>query len=329
MADAVAVIDQWSGRHVGVGDVLEALDDVRRRCGLGATRTSVVNLVVVASSEADAASAMSAIEGLGARFPGRTLVVVPGPPPPSGGGLVDAAVRLVTSSVGGQDVWSEQVALTISGRLADHMDSLIEPFTLPDLPVVVWYVSALPAPGDPLPDTADVLLVDTKALGELTSFAGVAELARRHVVVDLSWSRLRPWRELLASLFEGAAFTRYVGSVTHVAVAGKDGPRRLLAGWLSSRLGLDRAAFSLTGARHVSLRLSAPGATFEVVREEGTRVVRAAAWIEDGPSHVDVMPLPDESLAWSLADALTHLERDRVWEQALRGALVFAAPGVR
>jgi hypothetical protein len=38
------------------------------------------------------------------------------------------------------------------------------------------------------------------------------------------------------------------------------------------------------------------------------------------------MPLPDESLPWSLADALTHLQRDRVWEHALRGALVFAAP---
>lgn len=329
MADAVAVVGDWAGEQVRVGDVLGVLASLRNRCGLGATRTSVVNLVVVSPTKADAATALSAIEGLGARFPGRTLLVVPGGDgSEAGAGRVDAAVRLVASTASGHPVWSEQVVLTVAGGPGSHLDSLIEPFTLPDLPVVVWYTRALPGVADPLLDTADVVLVDTRSLGDVAAFPAVAELVRRRVVVDLSWSRLQPWRELLASLFDGPAFTRFAGEVTHAAVSGKAGPRHLLAGWLASRLGLSRAAFSLSDARHVAVRLSAAGASFEVVRDEGTRVVRASAWVEDGPSHADVLPLPDESLSWSLADALTHLQRDRVWEQALRGALTFAAPRV-
>jgi len=326
LANAVDVVGEWSGEKVRLGEVLDALGGLRRGCGFGATRTSVVNLVVVSPSADAAELAIEAIEGLGARFPGRTLLVVPGPV--ADGGRVDAAVRLVASTAEGHEVWSEQVALTVSGELSSHMDSLIEPFTLPDLPVVVWYVSDLPGAGDPLLDTADVVLVDTRSLGDVAAFPAVAELVRRRVVVDLSWSRLRPWRELLAGLFDGPDFGGPAGQVTHAAVSGKEGPRHLLAGWLASRLGLPRAAFSLSDARHVAVRLSAPGASFEVVRDEGTRLVRASAWIENGPSHADVLPLPDESLPWSLADALTHLQRDRVWEQALRGALVFAAPAV-
>lgn len=316
MSEAVAPVDGWTGEGVTVGEVLSALDGLRRASSFGATRTSVVNLVVVAASGADADRAAHAISGLGGRHPGRTIVLVPGPVE---GSRVNATVALLGGEVDGHSVWSEHVALTVCGPLWSHLDSLIEPLTLPDLPVVVWYVSALPAVADPLVGAADVLLVDSKELGDVGCFAGLAELARRHVVVDLSWSRLRPWRELLAAVYRGEA-------ATHAEVSGKEGPRHLLAGWLSSRLALGRAVFTLADARHVSVRLTGPGVAYWVDREGDERLVRAGAAVENGPSFADVLPLPDESLPWSLAAALTHLERDRVWEQALRASLVFAAP---
>lgn len=310
-----AVVDGWRGEGVTVGQVLSALEEVRRGSSFGATRTSVVNLVVVASSASDAERAGSAIAGLGGRHPGRTIVLVPGPVE---GSRVNASVSLLGAEVDGHNVWSEHVSLTVCGPLHSHLDSLIEPLTLPDLPVVVWYVSSLPLVSDPLVASADVVLVDSKELGDVGCFPGLAELARRHVVVDLSWGRLRPWRELLASVYRGEA--------THAEVRGKEGPRHLLAGWLSSRLGLARAVFTLGDARHVSLRLTGPGVSYSVARDGDERLVRAGATVEDGPSFTDVLPLPDESWPWSLAQALTHLERDRVWEQALRAALVFSAP---
>ena len=81
----------------------------------------------------------------------------------------------------------------------------------------------------------------------------------------------------------------------------------------------------LADARHVTIRLQAlhdgRHGTFEVLRNGGERVVRAAAVIEGGPSHREVMALPDNSLAWSLSRALTHLHPDRTWEQALSAAV--------
>lgn len=322
MATPVEVLGEWRGEHVKVGEVLEALEGLRRGEQRTATRTSVLNLVVVAADAEDAGRAGDAIAGLGSRHPARTLLLVPGP---VDGARVNASVELLGAEAGGTSLWSEQITLTACGPLAQHLDSLIEPFTLPDLPTAVWYVSDLPALSDPLLAVADAVLVDTKELGDVRCFPHVAELARRHTVVDLSWARLRPWRELLANLFEGTAFNGWAQRATHAAVSGKEGPRHLLAGWLSTRLALPSTSLSLSDARHVGLRLSAEGASFTVERAAGERIVRAVASIDDGPSHTDVLPLPDESLPWSLAEALTHLRRDRVYEHALRGALAFAA----
>jgi glucose-6-phosphate dehydrogenase assembly protein OpcA len=323
----MTVLSEWQGEQVAVGDVLEALDGLRRGEARAATRTSVLTLVVVSADADDAARSGATIAALGSRHPARTLLLVPAT---ADAPKIDAAVQLVCAEVEGSNVWSEQVTLSVPPGLWQHLASLIEPFTLPDLPVVVWYVSDLPALSDPLLDAADAVLVDTKELGDLAAFPAVAELARRRTVVDLSWGRLRPWRELLAGLFEGRDYRRFAGGVVAAEVDGKEGPRHLLAGWLSSRLALPASAFTLEAARHVTLRLRAEAeghqAVFEVSRAEGERLVRAAAEVEGGPHHRDVLPLPDDSLPWSLADALTHLSRDRVYEQALRAALAFAVP---
>jgi glucose-6-phosphate dehydrogenase assembly protein OpcA len=310
MAQAVTVLGSWHGESVRVGDVIEAMEGLRRAERRTATRTSVLTLVIVAADADDRTRAEAALEGLGARHPVRTIMLVPfdldGP-----ARLCDSDVELVGSTVGGHDVWSERVVLKACGPITQHLDSLIEPLTLPDLPVAVWFVSDLPARTEPLLNTADALLVDSRRVGNVSAFPAIVELARLHPVVDLSWARLEPWRELLAGLFEGHHFRPFVRGVEHVTVAGKEGPRHLLAGWLASKLGLPRAAFHLEDAVHVRL---------------GERLVHAMAAVEGGPSHKDVLPLPDVSLPWSLADALIHLDHDRTYLQALRGALSFAIP---
>jgi hypothetical protein len=129
----------------------------------------------------------------------------------------------------------------------------------------------------------------------------------------------------LAALFDGPTYRPFASGVTSVEVAGKPGPRHLLGGWLSSRLGLAPSAIRLTDARHVGVWMSATyqdqQASFSAVRSDGERIVRAGAHIEGGPSHEELLPLPDDSLTWSLAYALTHLRRDPIWEQALPDAV--------
>lgn len=325
---ATCELAAWRGEDVRLGTILDALDRMRHGEQRTATRTSVVNLVILATDDEEAARACEATRRLAGRHPGRTITVQcageDGEPT-----AIDATVVLEGAEAEGVDVWWEDVRLRVSGRGAHHLDSVVEPLILPDLPTAVWFAGRLPVPTDPLLDVADVVFVDTKEAPDPRAFAAVAELVRRLPVVDLCWVRLEPWRRLLAGLFDGAVYRPFVANVIEAHVAGKDAPRRLLAGWLAERLDLLPAAVHQRPDRHVSLELTATAggraATFEVTRRAGERVVRAGARIEGGPHHDDVLPLADESLPWSLGEALTHLRRDREYERAVHSLLGFGS----
>ncbi len=311
---------------------MEALADLRRSEQRSATRTAVVNLVVRAGDDVQAERACRALHRLGSRHPGRTVVVI-GPVGDHGQGpsSIDAEVFLHGAEAEGHRVWSEDVRLQVRGPLLDHLDSLVEPLTLPDLPVVAWFAGPPPDPADPLIGAADAVIVDSKTEepGGERSLPSFISLSRRNVVIDLSWIRLRPWRELLAGLFDGEILRPFLEGINRAEVRGKPGPRLLLAGWLSSRLGLSRSEIHLIDSRHTSIRLSAERdgvqGTFIVDRREGERTVHARADIEGGPVHEDRLSLPDDSLSWSLAQALTNLRHDRVHGQAVQAALGLGA----
>jgi glucose-6-phosphate dehydrogenase assembly protein OpcA len=317
VADAVATLASWSEERVRVGDVLDALDGLRRQAArqLGATRASVLTLVIVGADRAALDQAQLAVHELGDHHPARVLTLLLAP---SGDGL-DAEVRLA----GDSGVWFEEIALAVGGGGVGHLDSLIEPFTISDLPVVVWFVDDVPSATDPLLSAADVLMVDARSLGDVECFPRLALLTRRLPVVDLSWSRLRPWRDLLGGLFEAAPFRPFLQSVERVEVSGKTGPRHLLGGWLAERLRLPSDAVHLTAAEHVGLRVVAGdgAAVFEVTRPGDERVVRASATIAGGPSTTALVRLQRRTPAWGLNDALSRLEHDPVYEHALRRAL--------
>ena len=322
MAEPVAptLLSVWSEDGVRIGDVLRALEALRRPEPMPATRTSVLTLVIVATRRASAIRAQAAVHELGGRHPARVLTLVIDPTARGSAGI-DAEIRLLGGSAEGKALWFEDVELDVHGEAARHLDSMIEPLTLSDLPVAVWFVDDLPALDDPLLAAADVLLVDARELDDVGALASLVELCGRQAVVDLSWTRLRPWRQLLAGLFEGPAFRPYVSEVRRSSVAGRTGPRLLLDGWLADRLGLPDAARHVEASDHVSIRLWCDGATFSVVREGDVRRVVARAVIEGGPSAEAVLQLPESTPAWGLADALSHLEHDPVYERALRRAV--------
>ncbi|HUP84877.1 MAG TPA: glucose-6-phosphate dehydrogenase assembly protein OpcA [Acidimicrobiales bacterium] len=311
----------WSEDGVRLGQVMRALEDLRRPEVMPATRTSVLTLVIVASRRVSAVRAQSAVRELGGRHPARVLTLVLDEPAREGAPGIDAEIRLLGSEAEGHGLWFEDIELDVHGRVVRHLDSLIEPLTLSDLPVVVWFVDELPALDDPLLLAADVLLVDARELDDAGALAELVSLCGRRPVVDLSWTRLRPWRELLAGLFEGPAFRPFVSQVRRSAVAGRIGPRQLLDGWLADRLELPTSARHVVDADHVSMHLWCDGASFSVVREGDVRRVVARAEIEGGASAAAVVQLPEATPAWGLADALARLELDPVYERALRRAV--------
>jgi glucose-6-phosphate dehydrogenase assembly protein OpcA len=277
----------------------------------------------VAGDDEQAAEASRVMAALGAHHPARVVVVQAKPQATDAG--VDARVTVYGAEVAAHPVSFEEIALDVRAAGCDHLDSIIEPFTLSDLPLVLWYPSSLPDVSDCLLPVADTVIVDSRETGEPATLAGLVDLARRRLAVDLSWERLAPWRELLAGMFDSPLYRPFSSAVSSIEVHGKPGPRRLLGGWLVSRLGPPESEVHLSDARHVSIRLRARhdgrDGTFEVSRRAGERVVRASAVVDGAPSHTEALGLPDNSVAWSLGRALTHLRRDRTWEQALSAAV--------
>lgn len=326
----------WSGRSVTVGAVLGALDDLRRSQARTATRTSVVNLVVAATHPAGAERAAAAMRRLGHRHPGRTLALVCRPQGPEG---LDARVDLHQATAEGHNIWWEEIRLELGGRLCHHVDSLVSPLLLGELPMAAWFPSILPAPGDPLAAMADAVLVDARwattgdreGEGEEEVFGALpalVELSRRHAVVDLSWKRLTPWRALLSGLFDPTPLRPFVAGVTSAEVAGHAGPSRLLAGWLVDRLALPARAVADRRAVHATISLDATHGgrrgRFVVSRTSDEPVVQARAEIEGGPAQAETTTLPEHGLTWSLAEALVHLGHDVVYDHAIHAALSLA-----
>jgi glucose-6-phosphate dehydrogenase assembly protein OpcA len=329
-APAVTTLGSWEGGGVTVAQVTDALSELRRHEPRAAVRTSVLTLVAVVHDPGAATTTIDIVRELGTRHPSRTLVLVVDD---AGADetAVNASVSVHALENATNPVCFEEIVLRVRGPLCWHLDSLVEPFTLPDLPVAVWLPDRLPALGDPLLDTADRIVVDTRVVGDQPdAFARVARLLRRLPVTDLSWVRLQPWRSLLAGLFEGRASRPFLDHVSDVEVAGHFGPRHLLAGWLMATLGLTRAHVHIQEAKHVSIRISAVHdgrlGRFAVVRPGDARIIHASVEIEAGPSIDQTLRMRDRWPSRSLAEALTRMGHEPVYERALRGALALLDP---
>ena len=332
----VSTIGSWEAESVTVGAVDRALSDLRRHEKRAAVRTSVLTLVAVVASQAEADLTLEIVAGLGARHPSRTLVLVVGEAEDGDGhgagdrrAAIDAAASVHVVERQGTAICYEDVVLRVRGPARYHLDSVVEPLTLPDLPVVVWTPSHLPDLGDPLLTEADRLVVDSRTVPEAGDvFVRIAALARRLPVTDLSWTRLAPWRSLLAGLFEGGVNRRFLAGVQKVEVAGNHGPRYLIGGWLMRRLELQPDAVVLTRAEHVSIRVSAVSegrtGTFVVERLGPERAIESAIDIDGGACVRQTLTMRRQWPALSLAGALTAMGHDHSYRDALAGALELA-----
>jgi glucose-6-phosphate dehydrogenase assembly protein OpcA len=323
---AITTIGSWEADDVTVAQVEAALIDLRRHEQRAAVRTSVLTLVAVVHSEAEADGARRIISDLGARHPSRSLVIIAVNEEPDAPNNTDAAVWVHAIEREGRAVCFEEVVLRVRGKARHHLDSIVEPFALPDVPMVVWLPAGLPSPGDPLMQAANRVVVDSRAVAEAGGdvLMRSATLAKRLPVADLSWMRLEQWRSMLAGMFEGAVYRPFLQAVDRVEVRGNHGPRYLLGGWLLRRLRLTPARVELQRADHVSVVIHAVSdgrsGTFTVAREGAERVIQSCVEIEDGPRVEQTVRMREQWPSLALASALTRVGHDEVYEEALAGA---------
>src|SRR3990170_5624452 len=106
---------------------------------LGA-RASVLNLAVVTNEET-APDVTRIVSELSGRYPSRVVLIV------SDTDEEEANLEVGLSSFcglrrglpGGNQVCAEQVKIHVEGPPARHLESLVEPLLIPDLPVFLWY----------------------------------------------------------------------------------------------------------------------------------------------------------------------------------------------
>lgn len=325
----------WNSPTASIEDVNTALEKLRKESQYSATRTAVVNLIALANNSHEANLVKKTIRELGSHHPGRTLIitldkdeVAPGP----NQNKLEANVCLFTAEIGGRNYWSEEISLNVSGPLRHHLNSLVESLLVSDLPVALWRVSGGVNLEENLIDLSDIILIDTKDGGdthdslENPSLAIIANLfSKKTPILDLSWIRLTVWRQLFAGLFTSLEFRDFLNSIEEVEICGKQGPRRLLGGWIVHSLDLNPDKVFLIDAKHASIRLVGRSGdkvgVFTVKRQVGTRIVQAQGEIQGGPCATQLATLPKISLPWSLSEALINPGRDPIFQGAVLSAL--------
>ncbi|MEU8265055.1 glucose-6-phosphate dehydrogenase assembly protein OpcA [Micromonospora sp. NPDC048999] len=288
-------------------EVVKALAAERRSAGGVASGMALTLIVVVDEKrvrEAEAAATIAA-----AAHPCRLLVVVRTDVERDHNRL-DAEIV-----VGGRLGPCEAVVTRMYGRLALHAESVVMPLLVPDVPVVTWWH------GEPPEEIATDFLgvvADRRITDSAQAADPIAALRQRAVDyapgdTDLAWTRITPWRTLVAGAFD----TTQAGITEATVVAPRSDPTAaLMRGWLAARLEIEpvwESTDQFPRMREVRLGC-ATGDKLVLTREDSVATFRRTGQ-EDRTLPLVRRPLGDE-----LAEELRRLDADQVYAEALGAA---------
>jgi glucose-6-phosphate dehydrogenase assembly protein OpcA len=217
----------------------------------GCVPARTLNLVCVVDGPSRTAL-LERLRSLGPGHASRTIVcsVVPGRTD------IGAIARLGTDMhprPGEFAVLRETVVLDVGERHLPHLESIVDPLVVSDVPTVVWSPSDRDAAVRALAALAEVVLLDStepdSPSAAIRRTRGWLEVAR---VVDLAWLRTAPWRERLAASFHPAGLRADLERIRAVTV--RHHPcsavtALLLVGWLAAQLEWRLHPLELTGSR--------------------------------------------------------------------------------
>jgi glucose-6-phosphate dehydrogenase assembly protein OpcA len=140
----------------------------------------------------------------------------------------------------------EEVILDVGPYHLEHLDTIVDPLVVTDLPTLVWSPHGHPEAVDALKKHAQVFLIDSNSeLDPSVAIARAVELKQDGYLVDLAWLRSTPWRERVAATFDPPQWRPELRRIT--AVTARHHPDSMLAGcllfgWLGYRLDWEPSA---------------------------------------------------------------------------------------
>nr|WSX52484.1 glucose-6-phosphate dehydrogenase assembly protein OpcA [Streptomyces sp. NBC_00974] len=283
---------------------------VQARRDIGTPAIGMVLTLVIVTDEENAYDALKSANDASREHPSRIVVVIKRisrSPRSRQGARLDAEVRVGTDSGTG-----ETVVLRLHGELVDHAQSVVLPLLLPDAPVVVWWPEGAPQDlaGDPLGALGQRRISDTYSAEDPIEALGSRAEAYAPGDTDLSWTRITPWRSMLA-----AALDQQTHSVTSATVEGEaDNPScELLAMWLADRLQVPVQRTSSAGPGLTAVRLQTQGGEIVLDRADGSLATLCM------PGQPDrAVALKRRETAELLAEELRRLDPDNTYESSLK-----------
>jgi glucose-6-phosphate dehydrogenase assembly protein OpcA len=283
---------------------------VQGRRAIGTPAVGMVLTLVIVTDEENAYDALKAASEASREHPSRTLVVIKRisrSPRDRTTSRLDAEVR-----VGADAGTGETVILRLYGEVVDHAQSVVLPLLLPDAPVVAWW--PVNAPLDPAQDPLGALaqrrVTDTYAAEQPVRELGARADAYTPGDTDLSWTRITPWRSMLA-----AALDQVACEVTSVEVEGEEfNPScELLAMWLADRLEVPVKRSLSSGPGLTSVRMATSSGPIVLDRADGSL---ATLSIQGQPDRA--VALNRRDTAELIAEELRRLDPDDTYASALR-----------
>lgn len=285
-------------------DINKKITGLREEGG-AITLSRVLTLVISLHSDELLEDSIEAANFASREHPCRVIVVVPGDRDAAKARL-DAQLR-----VGGDAGAGEVVSLRLHGELADHANSVVLPFLLPDTPVVAWW----PAGGPRVPAKDPLGRLAIRRITNATQcpdpLAAIKSRLEGYTAgdTDLCWARITYWRALLAAAVDQAPHE----PITSAVVSGlRDEPSLdVLAGWLAART--DAPVQRVVG--DLKVELTRKSETITLTRPQ-TGVTATLSRTSKPEAR---LPLARREAKECLAEDLRRLDADEIYHEALEG----------
>jgi glucose-6-phosphate dehydrogenase assembly protein OpcA len=278
---------------------------VAARIRAGSPAMGMVMTLVIVVDEDHAPEAMRVARAASHEHPARVLGVILG----DGRGASQ-----VNAQVGTGDGWTGETALIrLKGEVVQHCESVVLPLLLPDSPVAAWW--PCDAPENPAADPLGRL-----AQRRITDAASVHRGKGKAIHVqcssyspgntDLAWTRITPWRALLAAALDQHEPKITGGSVTAERISPS---AELLVAWLSDRLKVTIERKSSQGPGITEVVLETKDGPIRISRRDGRLATFSSPGRPDRPVALKRRQLPE-----LLAEELRRLDEDDVYAATAR-----------
>lgn len=280
-----------------------AILDARRRSGNPAI-TAVLTLIIITDEQTHYDALRAAVEASRAH-PSRILAVIPRSGPETEPRL-DAEVR-----TSGENGLGEVALLRLYGELAGHARSVVLPLLLPESPIVAWWPGWAPEvpSDDQLGTLASRRITDVASQVHPLQELALRARSYRPGDTDLAWTRVTPWRALLASALD-APYEPITGG--RVAAEPGSPSAQLLRSWLSLRLGVRVEGVDSEGPGITEVVLHTSGGDIGLTRSDARlATLRRPGWPDRQ------VALKRRAQAELLSEELRRLDGDDIYGATL------------